>query len=70
MKSAWSGRLLCIIVGVVGSQCAKLPSWRGPDVFFEGSLPSIRIHFGFASSDEGRIYAFGGMNLTGWCFSE
>jgi hypothetical protein len=54
---AWCLRLclLCIV-----SQCAKVPSWHGPDVFFEGSLPSNRDSHGFESCDDGRIYVFGG----------
>ncbi len=40
--------------------CDKLPSWRGPDTFFEGPLPSGRYGHGFASSDDGKIYIFAG----------
>ena len=58
--------LACCVVGVASfaclqlSHCAKLPSWRGPDTFFDGTLPSNRSLHGFASCDDGRIYVFGG----------
>jgi hypothetical protein len=41
-------------------RCAKLPSWRGPNTFFDGTLPSERIEHGFVSGDDGKIYIFGG----------
>jgi hypothetical protein len=43
---------------------AKLPSWRGPDAFFDGTLPSNRYSHGFASVD-GWIYVFGGSGSAG-----
>ncbi len=48
------------LAGLHSSQSAKLPSWRGPDTFFEGRLPSNRNDHGFSSCDDGRIYVFGG----------
>ena len=47
------------------AQCAKLRSWVGPDTFFEGQLPSARNYHGFAASDDGRFYIFGGLDETG-----
>jgi hypothetical protein len=54
--------LLCVLGLIVlnSSICAKLPSWRGPDIFFDGILPSGRESHGFASCDDGKIYVFGG----------
>jgi hypothetical protein len=55
---------LVFVIGLVSvhpSRCAKLPSWRGPDTFFDGSLPSVRDSHGFALCDDGRIYVFGGI---------
>jgi hypothetical protein len=43
---------------------AKLPSWRGPDIFFDGTLPSNRYSHGFASVD-GWMYVFGGFGNAG-----
>ncbi len=43
----------------------KYPSWRGPDTFFGGTLPSIRSRHGFTSCDNGMIYSFGGRNKQG-----
>jgi hypothetical protein len=65
MQAHWW--LLC----VAGLAClhyiksAKLPSWRGPDTFFEGNLPSKRFSHGFTSCDDGKIYVFGGSNVLG-----
>ena len=55
-----------LLAGLHPSRCAKtkLPSWRGPDTFFDGTLPSNRSSHGFASVD-GRIYVFGGQNRSG-----
>jgi hypothetical protein len=46
-------------------KAAKLRSWLGPDFFFDGNLPSNRSTGGFASSEDGKIYLFGGFNLDG-----
>jgi hypothetical protein len=56
----------CVVAGLAGlnpCRSAKLPSWHGPDVFFEGSLPSKRLSHGFASCDNGKLYVFGGNNI-------
>jgi hypothetical protein len=52
---------LCIMGFVVleTAICAKLPSWRGPNTFFDGTIPTNRNGHGFASCD-GRMYVFGG----------
>ncbi len=50
--------------GLLPSQCAKLPNWRGPDTFFEGTLPSARNIHRFASCD-GIIYLLGGQDSKG-----
>ena len=64
---AHSWCLLCLagLVGLCPSKSTKLPSWRGPDTFFEGSLPSKRFSHGFAACDDGKIYVFGGSNIVG-----
>jgi hypothetical protein len=58
---AWCVVYVAVLAGLHPSQSAKvkLPSWRGPDAFFDGTLPSNRSRHGFASVD-GRIYVFGG----------
>ena len=63
---AWCVVCVAILAGLNLSQCAnaKLPSWRGPDTFFEGTLPSNRSSHGFASVD-GMIYIFGGQDTSG-----
>ncbi len=66
--------MLCFL-GILGlsnlhpSRCAKLTSWRGPDTFFEGTLPSNRNLHGFATCDDGWIYVFGGVASTGEALS-
>jgi hypothetical protein len=61
---------LCVLTGLHPSECAKLPSWRGGDTFFDGTLPSPRGFHGFTSCDdghskEGKIYVFGGNAAQG-----
>jgi hypothetical protein len=51
--------LLCI------TDAAKLRSWVGPDYFFEGNFPSNRTQQGLASADDGKVYVFGGLGMTG-----
>ncbi len=49
-------------------ESAKLRSWLGPDKFLEGilgKLPTSRKAHGFVSLDDGRIFAFGGINQSG-----
>jgi hypothetical protein len=60
MRALW---VVCaaFLAGLHPSRCAKakLPSWSGPNAFFDGTLPVRRSGHGFASVD-GRIYVFGG----------
>jgi hypothetical protein len=64
---AHSWWLLCVagLACLHSIRSAKLPSWRGPDTFFEGNLPSKRFSHGFAACDDGKIYVFGGSNVLG-----
>ena len=52
---------VAVIASLHPSRCvkAKLPSWRGPNALFDGTMPSHRSRHGLASVD-GRIYVFGG----------
>jgi hypothetical protein len=62
---------LVIVFGLTSLKfcnCAKLPSWRGPETFFEGRLPSNRENHGFAACDDGRLYVFGGKTEQGEIF--
>ncbi len=59
----WPRWFICFVglAGLPSSQAkAKAPSWRGPDTFFDGALPSNRSSQGIAPFDDGRIYIFGG----------
>jgi hypothetical protein len=62
----WCFVCVAVLACVHPSRCAKakLPSWRGPDAFFDGTLPSNRFYHGFAETD-GRIYIFGGAESGG-----
>jgi hypothetical protein len=62
---AWYAICVAGLTYLHPSQCVKLPSWRGPDTFFDGTLPSNRFSHGFESCDDGRIYVFGGQTQTG-----
>ncbi len=56
--------VLCVsIKGPV--EAAKLRSWVGPNLFFEGQLPQIRANHGFTSNDDAKIYLFGGFGANG-----
>ncbi len=59
--------LICfVLTGLPFSKAkAKVPSWRGPDTFYDGALPSNRSSQGFAPFDDGRIYIFGGDGKLG-----
>jgi hypothetical protein len=63
---AWCVVCVAVLAGLHPSRCAKakLASWRGPDAFFDGTLPSIRSMHGFAEAD-GWIYVFGGFVFGG-----
>jgi hypothetical protein len=56
------GWCMLFIMGLHPSQCEKIPSWRGPDTFFLGSMPPKRESHGFTSCDDGRVYVFGGFD--------
>ncbi len=61
---------LCPVVCLVGLslpfvRCTKLPSWRGPNTIFEGTLPSNRSQHGFTADDDGKLYVFGGSFWSG-----
>ncbi len=59
---AWYVVCIAVLASLHPSRCAKakLPSWRGPNALFDGTMPSDRAGHGFASVD-GRIYVFGGI---------
>jgi hypothetical protein len=63
---AWCVVCVAVLACVHPSRCAKakLPSWRGPNVFFDGNQPSNRSNHGFEEAD-GRIYVFGGAERGG-----
>jgi hypothetical protein len=60
---AWYVVCIAVLASLHPSRCAKakLPSWRGPNALFDGTMPSNRTDHGFASVD-GRIYVFGGFS--------
>jgi hypothetical protein len=63
VRSALIWWLICFVglAGLLSSQAkAKIPSWRGPDTFFDGTVPTNRSSQGIATFDDGRIYIFGG----------
>ena len=62
---AWCVVCVALLAGLHPSRCAKakLPSWRGPDTWFDGTMPSNRTRHGFASVG-GRIYVFGGSGFS------
>ena len=43
----------------ISAMAAKLRSWRGPEMYFEGPLPSQRQSHGFVSYGE-KLVLFGG----------
>ena len=65
----WNAVCIVGLIWLHRARCAKLPSWRGPDTFFDGILPSNRSSHGFAAGDDGRLYVFGGDTLDGQYFS-
>jgi hypothetical protein len=66
-RASWVWYVVCVagFAGLRPSQSAKLPSWRGPDTFFDGTLPPARQKHGFASCDDGKVYVFGGDDQNG-----
>jgi hypothetical protein len=64
---AWFAVCGLYLASFYPSRCAKLPSWRGPDTFFDGTLPSKRSLHGFESFGDGRIYIFGGISRSKIC---
>jgi hypothetical protein len=62
--------MVLLLIGLMlsllrASDAAKLRSWVGPDYFFEGVLPSNRGGHRLASTDDGKVYVFGGSGMTG-----
>ena len=56
--------LLCLFLGPVAA--AKLRSWLDTrSTFMEGTLPSARLGHGFATTEDGQVYAFGGQGQSG-----
>ena len=45
---------------VLVAETAKVRSWVGPDTFFEGKLPLPRQGVGLTSTEDGKLYSFGG----------
>jgi hypothetical protein len=59
-----------VLVGLMlsllcASDAAKQRSWVGPEYFFDGVLPSNRRLHGLASTNDGKVYIFGGTGMTG-----
>ena len=50
----WIGLFFCVHAS------SKLRSWMGPDLFYQGQLPSRRYSHGFAASDQENLFVFGG----------
>ena len=48
---------------VVFSDAAKLRSWLGPTVFYDGAPPTQIYAHGFTSADT-KLYVFGGITLN------
>jgi hypothetical protein len=70
LNMASSMKLAGLLVGLMmillcATEAAKLRSWVGPDYFFEGDLPSNRSRHGLASTEDGKVYVFGGFGTTG-----
>ena len=56
--------LLSLFLGPVAA--TKLRSWLDTSsTFMEGSLPSARFGHGFATTEDGQVYAFGGQGQSG-----
>ena len=56
--------LLSLFLGPVAA--TKLRSWLDTrSTFMEGSLPSARVGHGFATTEDGQVYAFGGQGQSG-----
>jgi hypothetical protein len=63
MELLWIGLMLSLLCA--SDAAAKQRSWVGPDFFFEGGLPSNRYGRGFAPTEDGKVYVFGGFGITG-----
>jgi hypothetical protein len=61
----WYAVCVAVFAGLPLTRCSKLPSWLGPDFFFDGTLPSGRNEHGFEVCDDGKIYIFGGDDQNG-----
>ena len=46
---------------ILKTDSSKLRSWIGPENFWDGMAPEARNSHGFASSDGGTLYVFGGI---------
>jgi hypothetical protein len=62
--------MVSLLVGLIfsllcASDAAKLRSWVGPDYFFEGVLPLNRSWHRLAPTDDGKVFVFGGVGMTG-----
>ena len=58
--------MVCALALVSLQPCySKYPSWSGPDIFLDGTLPFNRSLHGFTLADDGRIYVFGGQGTQG-----
>jgi hypothetical protein len=62
--------MVLLLVGLMlsllcASDAAKLRSWVGPEYFFEGVLPSNRSGHRLASTDDGKVFVFGGYEMAG-----
>ena len=59
-------RLLCLFTLFCVADSSKIRSWfNASDSLLDGTLPSARYGHGFASSEDGKIYLFGGYSDEG-----
>ena len=56
---------LAFLMLLVFAEAAKLRPWLGPDSFLEGDLPSARYRNRLASTEDGKVYLFGGGGHSG-----
>ncbi len=62
----WFVLCVAVLAGLRLGRCAKskLLSWRGPDAFLDGTLPSNRSGFTTCDDGTGMIYVFGGQDTS------
>ena len=53
--------LMSLALLILKTDSSKLRSWIGPENFWDGMAPEARNSHGFASSDGGTLYVFGGI---------